>query len=485
MKALIQKTVCAAGSLFAILTALYLGLSLYYADGFSYGTWVNSVYCTGKTVSEINMELAEADTYESIMLILPDGRRESICMEDISYQADFTKALIEIQNTQNSWKWYENLSKEAQHRKVMPDVRIDEEQLKKKLSSMNFLKNRKPDDAYRIFIRKTKQGYELMNERAQAPDFFACQEAVKEAILGRKKELDLLQAGCYKALPTTSAMQEILNLWERLDAFQNSGVSYQFGEELHCVDASAASTWLLTREGADVLSRITSPDIFLTADDGRFLVDRERIEAYVDSLADVYDTVGTKRQFQTTEGRIIEVSGGTYGNLLDRNAEKEYLCEIFEKQEFFKQKPQPHQPKYLQSAKKQGKNDIGDTYIEIDMGNQMLYYYEDGRKMLETPIVTGDMKRKRSTPEMVCYVYAKQKNRTLRGPGYASFVKYWMPVKGGIGIHDARWRKEFGGEIYQTQGSHGCINLPSEQAEKLYEQVNIGTPVVMFYGNVS
>ena len=48
-------------------------------------------------------------------------------------------------------------------------------------------------------------------------------------------------------------------------------------------------------------------------------------------------------------------------------------------------------------------------------------------------------------------------------------VKFWVPVKGGIGIHDAGWRKEFGGDIYQTAGSHGCINTPKDKMEELFD----------------
>ena len=110
-----------------------------------------------------------------------------------------------------------------------------------------------------------------------------------------------------------------------------------------------------------------------------------------------------------------------------------------------------------------------------------MYYYIDGELFVETPIVTGNMLRKMGTPSAVCYVYGKQKNRTLRGPGYASFVKYWLPVKGGIGIHDASWRKDFGGDIYLKNGSHGCINTPNDVMEQIYERVEIGTPVIMFY----
>ena len=108
-----------------------------------------------------------------------------------------------------------------------------------------------------------------------------------------------------------------------------------------------------------------------------------------------------------------------------------------------------------------------------------MFYYIDGELFAETDVVTG---KNNATREEVCYVYAKQRNRVLRGPGYASFVKYWMPVSGGIGIHDASWRDEYGGDIYIRNGSHGCINTPLEVVEKMYEVMEVGTPCILYYG---
>ena len=115
------------------------------------------------------------------------------------------------------------------------------------------------------------------------------------------------------------------------------------------------------------------------------------------------------------------------------------------------------------------------------MGEQKMYYYVDDVLKIDTPIVTGNTSRRMGTPSGVNYVYAKQKNRVLRGANYASHVDFWMPVKGNIGIHDAAWRGKFGGTIYQTNGSHGCINTPRPAMEQLYDMAEIGTPVVMFY----
>ena len=172
------------------------------------------------------------------------------------------------------------------------------------------------------------------------------------------------------------------------------------------------------------------------------------------------------------------MEGGTYGNKIDREAEKEYL-----KQAFRDRATEVREPVYLQKGWEEGKDDIGDTYIEVDMTGQMMYYYQDGRLEVETPIVTGNTGRRMGTPEGVNFVYGKARNRVLTGPGYASHVNFWMPVKGNIGIHDAAWRSEYGGEIYKTGGSHGCINTPYEAMSKLYDMAEVGTPVVMFYSD--
>ena len=233
---------------------------------------------------------------------------------------------------------------------------------------------------------------------------------------------------------------------------------------------------------ADCASFLTAENGLPVQDEkGSFVLDEEAVTAYVQSLAEEYDGYGRTRQFHSTRGDVITIDGGTYGSKMDRKKETAYLMEHLLDPGVHTGTPQSHIPIYEREAFCYGKNDIGDTYIEVDMTEQKMYYYEKGVLKLETEIVTGNMRRRMGTPEGVNFVVNKQKNRVLRGPGYASPVKFWMPVKGGIGIHDAGWRKEFGGDIYQTAGSHGCINTPKDKMEELFDCVQIGTPVVMFY----
>ena len=97
------------------------------------------------------------------------------------------------------------------------------------------------------------------------------------------------------------------------------------------------------------------------------------------------------------------------------------------------------------------------------------------------------MTRDRATPEGMYAIRFKQTNRVLTGynkdgsVSYRSPVKYWMPFNRGIGLHDASWRRTFGGEIYKNSGSHGCINLPRDAAAQIYELVYKGMPVICYY----
>ncbi|MCI6868503.1 MAG: L,D-transpeptidase, partial [Lachnospiraceae bacterium] len=74
---------------------------------------------------------------------------------------------------------------------------------------------------------------------------------------------------------------------------------------------------------------------------------------------------------------------------------------------------------------------------------------------------------------------AKKRDAILTGEGYTAPVSYWMPFNGNVGIHEME-RYAFGSNIYLSNGSHGCINTPYDQAEIIYNVVSIGTPVIVY-----
>ena len=73
----------------------------------------------------------------------------------------------------------------------------------------------------------------------------------------------------------------------------------------------------------------------------------------------------------------------------------------------------------------------------------------------------------------------KETDTFLSGEDYYVHIDYWMPFNGGIGLHDADWRSSFGGSIYEKNGSHGCINIPEEYTDDIYDNIEQGTRVIV------
>ena len=445
--------------------AMYLGLSFYYGDGFSYGTWINGVYCTGKSINEVNDELTRQWNYDGLTITDSDGKSYAILPEDVNLTFDYERTLELYLQKQNPYLWVDNLMKKTDERRLEPEVSYDEAVFNQIVEAMPFFHGKRDEDCV-VQIEKGETGYILINERAHVLNEEKTRELIRTAFDTFETELDLEKEGCYADLELSPEMRQELALWEKLKEYQDCRIIYQFGDELVPIDAGVVCNWLKTDEQGN----------FVYDETGNLCTDEEKLYDFVDRLADEYDTVGAERQFRATRGEIVTVKGGTYGNKIDRKAEKEYLLAAFQEK-----REETHIPVYTQMAQKQGKDDIGDTYIEVDMTNQMMYYYVEGKLEIETPVVTGNISLRRGTPEGTNYVYNKQKNRILRGEDYATPVAYWIPVRGAIGIHDASWRSKYGGEIYKTNGSHGCINTPLEEVAKLYDMVEIGTPCVMFY----
>ena len=121
---------------------------------------------------------------------------------------------------------------------------------------------------------------------------------------------------------------------------------------------------------------------------------------------------------------------------------------------------------------------LPDLYIEIDISDQRIRLYQGNEVVLQGSVVTGQAN---STPTCEGYFKVngnKARKKTLKD---GAFVEYWMPfIDDLFGIHDASWRwGNFGGNIYLTNGSHGCVNTSNDIAEELYNNTGVGTPVLI------
>lgn len=120
---------------------------------------------------------------------------------------------------------------------------------------------------------------------------------------------------------------------------------------------------------------------------------------------------------------------------------------------------------------------LTNPYVEVDISDQTLWLYEDGDAKLEADVVTG--KKAKYDTRLGCHkIYSKEKGRYLTGSNYKVWVDFWMPFDRGQGLHDASWRKTFNKDDY-LNGSHGCVNMKYTDAEEVYNEVSVGTNVLV------
>jgi len=115
-------------------------------------------------------------------------------------------------------------------------------------------------------------------------------------------------------------------------------------------------------------------------------------------------------------------------------------------------------------------------YIDIDISEQKLSYYEKGRLIDEFAVSTGTWTM--PTPFGVFAIW--QKSPLAYSAKYSLFMPWWMSFKPGYGIHElpewADGTKE-GANHLGMRVSHGCVRLGIGAAKKLYDWAPMGTLV--------
>ncbi len=255
--------------------------------------------------------------------------------------------------------------------------------------------------------------------------------------------------------------EEMNNLMNIYNSYCKAKITLTFGDEKVTLNWDTLQDWLII-DGDEVS------------------LDRSKAETFVADLAEKYDTLHNPRTFTTSTGSTINYDGSDYGYRIDQEAEVEQLlADITSNTEVSRE------PVYSDKGlKRNGTDDICGTYVEVSLTAQHLWYYKDGSLVIETDVVTGKPTEDRETMTGVFTIPYKEKNVTLKGgsgsSSWSTPVTYWMPFYNGQGLHDASWRSSFGGNIYKSNGSHGCVNMPPAAAKTVYEEMEERTAIFLY-----
>lgn len=250
-------------------------------------------------------------------------------------------------------------------------------------------------------------------------------------------------------------MNSLMNLY---NSFCKARISLTFGEKKETLDWSVIQTWLTIE------------------DDGTGTLREDEVYDYVYDLAARYDTLYYPRSFTAHDGRTIHYEASDYGYQLDRDGEAAQLLS-----DIYSNTAVEREPVYaVRGYRRSGRDDICGNYVEVSLSQQHLWFYLDGELIVESDLVSGLPKDGRETVTGVFCIPYKKSPELLKGDTWEEQVTYWMPFFDGQGLHDAPWRSSFGGNIYQSNGSHGCVNLPEDAARRIYEMMPENFPIFLY-----
>ena len=455
------------GSLAGSIILCYLAVSVYFFGHFYINTEINGKDFSGKSAKAVEEYLNEQVKGYELRIIAQNNEVDVIQGSDISLVYKENSDIEDALKKQNPFLWIQSLfSKRSAH--ITIEVEYNESALIQKIQSINAVTQEQTEpvsahpefDGNSFIVQPeaygTKVNMDVLNEK------------IKEYITEFKNELNMAQEGCYVSPRYTSDSPEVQKACDMMNEYLKAKITYKMDKDV-VVDKELISTWLTYNDKMEVT------------------LDQKKVSEWVSEFSKTYDTVYKTRSITTPTGKNATVSGGTYGWEIDEAKESTALLNNIKNGDIIEKEPVYCEN---QTAAVHGEQDWGTTYVEVDLTNQYMWYIKDGNIAMEANVVTGLPTAKCQTPQGVYSILEKKRNKTLIGetdpdtgePIYRTPVAFWMRITWeGVGFHDADWQPYFGGELYKTDGSHGCINMSYSDAETLYSMLSIGDPVVVHY----
>ncbi len=468
-------------------------LIIAYFTGYIYfsGHFYQDVAINGVNVSGMNKELAKQtldNFYKDYVLTIEtiDGNQITIDGKDISMQISLRDEFNVCLKKQQAYLWFVNMFSPHEF-EIGADAKWEDSALSDIFNEMKMLDKKvmvAPKDAFvgvedgKFTIVKEVLGSTIDRDKFEA--------AVRDSLSSVMASLVMMEAGCYDLPDIYDTDEELKEELELKNEYAQSEVKLQLDD-------------ITLEPGMELYDEV------LEKKNDSYEVSQKLVRKYVQSLAKEYNTLDSDRTFTTSfNDKTVKVYGSAFGYELNEEETEKVLYKALTS-------GKPSTVDVVFDSKGytlDGENDIGDTYIEVNLSEQKVIAYKNGKKLAEGDCVSGKEAAGHGTCIGLYAIQDKLSPTVLRGEKkpvtktvtkkkgkkkvkvqettyeyeYESPVTFWMQFNGGIGLHDAAgWRSTYGGSIYYYSGSHGCVNLPYSLAETLYKNYDIGDPVVVYF----
>ncbi len=441
----------------AVLAVSYLGGVVAFSNLFMPSTTLNGEDVSLRGTADVAAS-AEGPLSSYSVRVTGDGLDLTVGAADVSMTRDGNSMAAQALAQQNAWAWPLELAGSRTLTVECP-VTLDESRLESLISDAAAKVGDASQGTEGIVFDEASGSY-VMSDAATAAhvDAAAAAAYVAQQVADMPATVELGD----ESLKGGSALHTAL---QTLNSYVGATVTLTLGgNAAGTVDATRIAGWLSVDDGLNVH------------------LDTDAIANWCHGeLSQQLDSVGTQRTYTRPDGKVVTVSGGIYGWSIDGGALADQLVSAIEGGA-----PTTIDIPCTSSAQvvNPGGQDWGTRYIDVDRTEQHARFYgDDGSVIWEADVVTGQPNKGHDTPAGVWSITSREHGDiNLRGPmqedgtpEWDSHVQYWMGVVGSaVGFHNAPWRSQFGGNIYTWYGSHGCINLSMEDADALYNVIQVG-----------
>ena len=450
--------------------ASYFLVANTYQGKFLPNTYVNAVKIDGMGIAEAEDTLIDNAGVCEVTFVAADGKKATFSSEEFMGKYFVPSGALTDAATEDPYQWVNKLFNPTQYN-VNFDFVYSRPALRELLTSFDW-GDKKSQNAQIVL---TGDGNFEIEPESLGNEFDVgtlLDYADNQLRLG-VTTIDMLESGCYDNYQPEITTQDLAPQMDVYESFSHCNISFDFSDRKKIVDSSMILDWIATDEKGHIITDMN----------GEVSFDRDKVSSFVAEMADETDTYGKPREFMSTLDGLITVPwngnySSNYGWLINQEATVNQLIALMKAG-----KSVTVEPEYTYRGYVRDRNDIGDTYVELDISAQHMWVYIDGEIQLSADCVTGtETNPDKRTPRGVCYIWSKEEDRilgTYAVQGYEQFVNYWMPFNYlGCGFHDLS-RGAYGGNIYMYNGSHGCCNLSYSVAKEMYSLVEVGMPVLI------
>lgn len=436
---------------FVLIAIIYLAVAVYYQYHFLPGTVINGKDYSNKTIKSVKEAIQDDVRLYYLKIIERNSEVEHIAAGDIGLTISIDGDLSKIKDEQNHYLWFIK-PKKASNLDIT--ITYDEAKLDYAINGLKCLNDDYINSGVAPELTFDGIAFSMSNGiPGNEIDKEMTKDLIKSAIKNMDSVVNLENENCY-LVPlesnTTEKEQEVL---DTLNSYLDVDITLTFGNDSVVIDKAQIYKWLSVDANNEIL------------------FDTEAIIEYIDSIAKDFETMGQSREFLTSTGKTITVSGGDFGWWINRKAEAEAIINDIKGLASV-----TREPNYLQRAGSFGDNDFGDTYIEVNLTTQHLYAYLEGEKIVDCDIISGDPGLKAETPTGVFNMRFMFPNYNFVRGSFTKTLKYWMVFYGNtvdtnIGIASCNWLTNFGGNAYKGAGSLGSIYVNEADAKTLYMEL--------------